>query len=240
MTLNQLSKRLLRVINHTTTGSAPENAWDDVVQAINWAYQFLWTRIPVEKRTHYTRRFDEVELIAGTNTYTLSSDVQGVLNPAYLASGNQQVSAATHKSTVLNFGLAIGNKATDVTNGRPEVYYVNSSGQSQDDGTKIELIVAPTPAAAETLKIEVEVEAPEVVRADLCSETPPALRIPNDYAESLLYPVAAHHIATHSTHFNRPERLAGIDQDYQAALALAGVTDPSQTAVKNSHHPGDK
>ena len=239
MTANDLKQRMLRILGYTTTGTAPDAAVDDVTQAVNQAYQILWFNVPINQRTHYTRRIDQISLTAGTNSYQLAEDVQSVLPPVRLTQDDRTVLPASHKSEVINYGFVTGRTVSDTSNNRPETYYTERVAQNQDDGTRIRLLLAPTPATAETLDVEVEISAPEFSAADFCSETPPSLRIPHDYAESLLFPVAAYLLAGRSTYFNQQEKLQTLQADYQRALASVGASDPLPTATKLSQTTGD-
>lgn len=239
MTAKDLKLRLLRLLGYDDPGTATVAAQDDVTQAVNQAYQLLWNDVPVSSRTHYTRRIDQVALTAGEKSYLLASDVQNVLPPVRLVQGDRALMPAEHKSEVLSYGLLQGSTLPDTTNTRPEVYFLERIAQSQDDGTRSRLLVAPTPSTAETMEVEVETQAPSFTTADFCSGTPPALQIPHAYAESLLFPVAAGLLAGRSTHFYRNDLMPTIQADYQRALQSVGLSDPLPTAAENAQKPGD-
>lgn len=239
MTAAELKHRLLRVVSVEIPGNAPSYVEDAVTNAVNHAYQVLWTDVPRERRAAYTRRIDEVSLVAGTDTYQLGSDVQAVLNPVRLKTDQRTVRAAETKYEVTNYGFISGSLTADSSNTRPEIYFTESIYQNADDAQRIRVIVAPTPATDETLEIEVEVQAPEFSTADFCAGSPPALRIPNDYVESILLPIAAYHLATQSNWFSNPDKLPAIEQEYGRALVRAGINPPPTIAVATGRSETD-
>lgn len=244
MTAADLKHRLLRVIWQNSPGGAPAQAQDDVTHAVNQAYQFLWTMPPKEFRTHYTRRIDTVALVIGTSSYELGDDVQSVLPGVRLVSDHRLVRAATSKSEVQNYGFLRGSTTGSVDNARPEIYYCETLAENNDDATTVTLMLAPTPAAVENMAVEVEALAPVFTTEDFCDETPPKLRMPHNYAETLLYPIAAWFLASQSTYFagGQPQsagRMAAIQAGYEQALQAVGMTVPDSTSVKEAHHTGD-
>tara|TARA_R110000772_G_scaffold143235_1_gene252758 strand:- start:27819 stop:28541 length:723 start_codon:yes stop_codon:yes gene_type:complete len=231
MTATELKDRLLRIISYDRPASAPTSAKDDVTLAVNHAFQVLWTDVPREYRTHYTKRVDTVPLVAGTNSYELASDVQGVMPPISFLTDRSPLHAATYLSEVVQYGFIRGTTSTSTNNARPSIYYLERLGQVASDGTRINLLVAPTPVVAESLLVNVEITAPRFVVADFCSDSPPPLQMPHEYAESLLLPIASYLLAARSQRTSLTANIEALQADYSAALRRAGATDPTATAT---------
>lgn len=240
MTASELKHRLLRVIGINTPASAQASAVDSVVHAINHAYQVLWQDVPKENRLAYTRRTDNLTLTPGMSSIELSGDVQSVVPPIRRLPALIPLRPVSHRSEVENYGLLSGRKVTDVPAGAPQVYFLESRHQAAADSLRLTILVAPTPVVNTDLRIEVELEAPNIVASDLCCDTPAPLRIPNAYAESLLYPIAAYHLATQSAWFKRQEAFPAIEAEYERAKARLGIVDPSAVAAKSHVTPSDR
>ena len=226
MTAADLKSRLLRVVG--VSASAPDYVVDAVVNAINHAFQVLWVDVPRDRRVPYTRRIDNITLGPGVSTAALGIDVQAVLPPVRVLPEKKPLMPAAHKSEVENYGLYRGNATGETTNAPPQVYYVESLHHAASNAMTVSLIVAPTPALDTEIVLEVELLAPSFTHADLCAGK--LVPVPNNYAESILLPIAAYHLATQSDWYNKPERLPGIEAEYTRAKARAGIIDPTTQA----------
>ena len=240
MTTAELKSRLLRVVGVDRAGQAPDYLVDAVVNAVNHAFQVLWLDVPRDRRVPYTRRLETLTFAAGDNAVQLASDVQSVLSPVRVLPLKTALMGAAHKSEVESYGLLRGNTTGETTNAVPQVYYVESIHQAASNSMRVSLIVAPTPAAEVEILIEVEVTAPSFVAADFCCTPAPAVPIPNDYAESLLLPIAAYHFATQSNWFKDADRLPVIQAEYDRAKARAGISDPTTQAPASTVRPSDR
>jgi hypothetical protein len=240
MTTAELKRRLLRVVGIENPGSAPDFLVDAVVNAVNHAFQVLWSDVPRDRRSHYTRREDTVTLSAGSSEIVLAPEVQNVLPPVRALPQKKPLMPLGHKSEIENYGMLRGGANGETTNGTPVVYYVDAVHQSASNATRTTLAVAPTPAIDTDILIDVELRAPSFVSGDFCGVSTPALPIPNDYAESVLLPIATFHIATQSTYFKRPEAMPAIQGEYDKALLRAGISDPTTTAPQANRRPSDR
>lgn len=240
MTASELKHRLLRVVGVSIPASAPAYIVDDVVQAVNHAYQVLWQDVPRERRAAYTRRIEQTTIPLGQNSVTLDKAIQSVLPPVRVLPLSTPLMVANHKTEVENHGLIIGNATGETTNSVPVVYYLDRLHQEKSDAILLRVIVAPTPSVETEITFEAEVYAPSFSAEQFCSATPPPLRIPHDYAESVLYPIAAFHLATQSQWFTKPESLPGIEAEYERAKLRAGISDPATTAATSSTKPADR
>ena len=235
MTAANLKHRLLRLLHIENPGSSPDYIAQDVTEAVNAAYQVLWTTVPRNERSHYTRTISSITLVPGTWQYDLAT-TQGVFTPVYLDLGYKILAPANSKNEVLNYYRNQG--LSESVTGRPDIYYCERIAQNADSATKTTLLLAPTPAAAESLHVEVEKIAPRFTTAEFCADSPPSLQIPHDYAESILLPVALH-FAARSHWFNRPELLPVLKQDAEAALIRAGATDTNVLSAEKGETPSD-
>lgn len=240
MTATELKQRLLRVIGIDSPGAAPAHVVDEVVHAINHAYQVMWQDVPRVLRSAYTRRIDSVTLDNGQRDKELAEDVQAVLPPVQLLPTYSPLIPASHRSEINSFGFLRGRLEPDPVPGSPQIYWIESKFQAAADSMRVTLIVAPTPTKETELRVEVEIAAPTVSSADLCGSTPTPLKVPNDYAESILYPLAAYHLAAASQRFKNPERFPAIEAEYERAKSRLGITDPSTIAAARSVKPSDR
>lgn len=232
MTAKELKHRLLRLIRQDYPGTEPAYLGDDVTQAVNWAYQVLWSQVPEEKRSHYTRRIDTISLAAGSREYSLAADVQDVIGPLYRVTDESPLMPLRHKSDLFGYGARVKGEAS-LSNGPVEAFYVERLHQTEDNATRIKLWVAPTPTAAVNVRVEVEIQAPRFTREDFCSVSPPKLQMPHAYVESLLLPVAGRYMML-SSHFNNPALGEQLEKEAQRALAAVGVTDPQVALAEPS------
>ena len=237
MTAKELFQRLLRAVDMEFPGVTPSYIQDDIAIAVNQAYQVLYLDVPREYRCHYTRDFTTVNLLAGQGSYSLAG-TQGLLSPVYYASDSKVLAGTANKYEILNYHNLIGNACATQIDARPQVYYLERSASVLDDSTTLTLYVAPTPIAAEVLNLEVERMAPSFTAADFCATTPPPLRMPHDYIESLLLPVATYMVAR-SAWFDNEEKIEMYREDYQRTLIRAGASDPQNLAADATHESND-
>jgi len=240
MTSAELKARLLRIIGINQAGSASAYQIDSVVHAINHAYQVLWQDVPKERRAAYTRRPETVTVSVGNTSVELDPLIASVLPPVRRLPDRVPLSPCSHRSEIECYGLLTGRKVTDALSGPPQVYFLESRHQAMADSLRLTLYLAPAPASDTEIVMDVEIHAPSITASNLCSASPVALQIPNDYAESLLYPIAAYHLATVSTEFRQPEKLPAIEAEYERAKARLGITDPAVVAAKTVVKPADR
>jgi hypothetical protein len=240
MTAAELKNRLLKTVGLEIPGTAPAHMVDSVRNAVNHAFQVLWLDVPRDRRVAYTRRLDTYTVPAGTDSVTLPAGVQAVLPPVRVLPLKTSLMVASHKSEVESYGLLRGGLTGETTNSVPRVYYVDSVHQAQSNAMSIRLILAPTPAVETGLLVEVEVLAPSFGAGDFCGSSTPLVPIPNDYAESMLLPIAAYHLATQSRWFKAADLLPVIEAEYERAKLRAGIVDPTPTAASQSVKPADR
>jgi hypothetical protein len=240
MNAAELKARLLRVVSVESPGSAPAHLVDSVVHAVNGAYQVMWQDVPKDRRATYTRRTRSETIAPGQSMVELPRDTQSVLPPVRRLPTLTPLHPARHRSEVENYGIYAGAVSGDAPGGAPQVYYLDAFHAADADSVRIRLLVAPTPVEEVELRLVEELEAPAIDANDLCSASPAALKIPHQYVETLLYPVAAYLLATQSRWFKAAEALPGIEAEYQRALGRLGVVDPSVAAAAANVRPQDR
>lgn len=214
--------------------AAPDYVIEDFVTAVNQSFQQLQTDLPQEARLHFTRDTVEINLEEGENVYVLDDDVQAVVSPARLATGDRALHPVRSQYEITHFNSLHGARTTTV---RPLVYFVRTRNKAASpEAAKIEIWVAPTPADPETMVVEVERDWPSLEADDFCIEEAADLPIPHQYVESILVPMTAYNL-TRSLWFNDKAMIPELEKDYLAALRRAGATDPQLVEVANATVP---
>jgi len=232
MTAPELKKAVLRRIGFV--GAAPTVVVDDFVVAFNQAIQQLRSDLPQEARLHFTRDTESVTMVPGTYSYDLPDTVRAVVSPARLTSDNRQLHPVATEFEILNFAALHGGSASV---SRPLVYLVHTVKQDEVDATKIQIWVAPTPTASDTLRVEVERELDIFENEDFCADSAATIPMPHQYVESILVPMVAYNMSR-SLWFDKKDLLPVLEADHIVALRRAGLTDPRIPSVTNSAVPG--
>jgi hypothetical protein len=179
---------------------------------------------------------DTVSLVAGTASYALDAGIQRVLEPIRLV-GAGTLRQLTGRAQLDDFGrIFLGQTSNTLTNGTPIAFYVEgaksfSPGDDEElipdaDATAITLHVVPAPASSGTLRFDVIRLAPTYTLEDLCDDTviPP---VPHSYQESILLPLCRYNVMS-SRWFLAGDQKPQIEADYNAALALLGLSEPTR------------
>lgn len=215
---------LLRLLGFESSGAASSAVLADVLAAMNFAQQALWTAGP----DFFTRTAIDVTLVAGTATYTLADTVQSVLGPLRLPSG-RTLRALESRGELDNFALLyLGQSATAMTNGTPLAYFIESTYQAGADPVRMKLHVAPAPdaGAAGAAVLDGVVECAIFTTSDLSSTD--VLPVAQQYVETLFLPLARRQLSR-SVYFSAQHLQEKLEADYQEAterLAAAGGFPP--------------
>lgn len=229
MTASELKTRLFRVVGVESPGSAPAHLLDAVANAVNHAYQVLWVDVPKARREEYTRVSRTYEVGPGETSIDLPADVQGVLPPVRSLPERLPLLIATHRSEIEGYlALSPGAPAHALA-------FVSSTHRNDPDSMRLQILLAPPSSDPREILVDIEIKAPRLAPADFCGDPGPHLRVPHEYAEGILLPIAAYHMATQSRWFRGGEEvLAPIKEGYEAALLRAGIVSPSTTAPREA------
>lgn len=197
--------------------AAPEMAKISALNVLNNAMQVLWNQ--AKDRNYWTQSTINVTFNTGVTESILANEIQNVVGPARLSTGQLLVPLA-NISEAENFADAF---VEDGTNNGPVSYYIERNNQAGADPAKCTMIISPAPTGNITVRLDVVTEAPRYYITDFVSC--PLCPIPHKYVESLLMPVCRY-LASHSHLFIQRERQEVIQNDYMQAAKLLDVADP--------------
>lgn len=197
--------------------AAPEMAKISALNVLNNAMQVLWNQ--AKDRNYWTQSTITVAFNTGVTDSVLTNEIQNVVGPARLSTGELLVPLA-NISEAENFADAF---VEDGTNNGPVSYYIERNNQAGADPAKCTMIISPAPTQNITVRLDVVTEAPRYFITDFVAC--PLCPIPHKYVESLLMPVCRY-LASHSHLFIQRERQEVIQNDYMQAAKLLDVADP--------------
>lgn len=235
MDIETFRDHLYRVVQVEQPGTAPSYLKQDAVTALNRSYQNIWS---APGSDFLTREVYQFATIAGTSSYQLDDNVQEILGPLRFVATGKPIAPCDSKGEFLSFGAIYGGDSYESDNADPQVFWVNrfrNVGDSDDEAVKISLMLAPTPASAKTLEIDISRECPAFTVSSFCNGS--KLPIPHRYHESILLPLAQYHM-TQSHLFRRTDAVAGYQQSYAAAMASLGVANPQIYSVDKKSRQG--
>lgn len=204
---------LLRTLGIESSANANAGMLADVLAAMNYANQTLWTAGP----DYFTRAQIAVTLIAGTASYTLANTIQSVLGPMKLPSG-RTLRPLESRAELDNFGLLyLGQTEAGVDEGVPLAYFIESLNQTGNDPVLLKLHVVPAPSAAEAGAATLDGVSECTIFASTDLAATDVLPVAQQYVESLFLPIARKHVAG-STYFSAANLLKGIEADFDAAM----------------------
>ena len=211
---------LLGIYNST---NAPATAKAHVLNDITAALQ----QMQMAGEDFYARENYSLSLIGGQNSYSLPETVQEVLDPARLSSGVTLTSLKT-RSELDNFGPMFMGTLGAIPQASPMAYFVEClRDDSGADATQINFWVVPTPAANDTLALNVINDPPLYTSSDLTATPPPTPPVPHKYHESILLPLVRMNVTTCELYTRNRAGYDQIKADYLRALTLLGLADPS-------------
>ena len=221
LTVAQVFDDLQRKLGIMPGDVAPDGAYEDIVQAVNWALQTM-QKAGAE---YFTREALSVTLVNGQAEYALATTTQSVLGPVRTATG-RLLRKIEDFGDVANFGLLyLGQVSTPMGSGSPLAFHVRDTRTNADNPHLTTLHVVPAPDAT-----AVAAHSPVLVDVvKTCSSyTVDTIRgagniqVADGYAESLFLPLARLQI-TRSNLFSQAENLARIQEDAALALQTLGI-----------------
>lgn len=222
--LKNLLLRKLYIEDPTTlAGTILGGLEDDVVAAINRAYQVIWTA-PLDyfRRGEYT-----FATVSGTQAYTLEQGIQAIEGVVKLNGGTPHVAPIQNRADFDNYGTRFLNQLTNtIANAIPQGYFLQKFGQENADSVLLKMLFVPTPDDAYTVTFEASSEAPNLTLANVDAGVD--LHIPANYVESILMPLARYFVT--GSHFfmvdHRPQEWQEASGDFGKAMAQLGYADP--------------
>ena len=234
--LNDLLRKLYIEDPSALSGVILTGLQADCVDAINRAFQTLWTA-PAD---FFRRKHFQFATVSGTQEYTLEQGVQEVLGPVKVNGGTPHLRPVKDRGDFDNYATRFQGSLTNVvSNAQPKAYYLERLWQDAADSAVCKMLLTPTPDTAYTIDFEGSTEAPSFTLAELQAE--PDLPIPHNYVEGILLPVARL-FACRSHYFMAAERQPEVQQfqqDFIMAMGQLGDSDPTlpQFAMPASTSP---
>ena len=219
-----LRNDLLNLLHFEQTASAPVGAKDDIATALNRAFQEIFLRGP----DFFRRSEKSFNTVAATQAYTLTDDVQEVLEPVRI--GLNTLQKVLSKGDILQWDTRFnGSTSVSASSGQPVCFYTerlnNGISHTDQEMAQVKIWLAPIPDDVYSVELEVAIEPPTYTRANFCDDPTPELPIPHKYVESLLLPVARYFV-TDSHYFTDLQKLKGLEQGFTRAFENLGIADP--------------
>lgn len=230
MTRKEIRDDLLLSVGIEDVANAPSHALESAARAVNRALQDL--------RIDPTHRFAgrtqvEVSFSPLDTTQRLPDTLQTV--EVVRRNGAPSLRQTRTLSDVQNYAQRFAGATTEAP-GVPSAYFVEIRHQDQEDAVEMYLHISPAPIAQTAILVEGTKKAPSYTVADM-ADAVQKIPVAHKYVESLLLPLARHHMAQSPWQTN--ERLAAaLMADAKAASAAAGLTLPWPD-VRKAEQPQD-
>jgi hypothetical protein len=197
--------------------AAPQMALTAALNILNNGMQVLWNQ--AKDRNYWTQSTIEVTFTSGVSTAVLSNDIQNVIGPARLTTGQPLIPLANISESETFSDAFLENSAPTT----PVGYFIERNNQSGADPVKCTIIISPAPTASTTVKLDVVNESPRYTILDI--DSCPVCPVPHKYVESILMPVCRY-LSMHSYLFSNRDREKAIVAAYADARKLLDVADP--------------
>jgi len=222
--LNDLLRKLYIEDPTALAGVILTGLQNDCVDAINRAFQTIWTA-PYD---FFRKKHFDFNTASGTQEYTLDQALQEIIGPVKVNGGTPHLRPIKDRGDFDNYATRFQGSLTNaVANAQPVAYYLERLWQDGADSTVVKMLFTPTPDTAYSIDFEGSTEAPSFTLAELQAE--PDLPIPHNYVESILLPVARLFVAR-SHYFmadQRPGEIQAMQQDFIVAMGQLGDSDPT-------------
>lgn len=234
MNRTQVRDDLLKKLGPETAATAPTHLFDDIAQAVNWAFQRMWSA-PFD----YFRRQDRsFSTAGGTSSYALGDDVVELFSP--VRAPGRDLIPVKNKGDFHRFAQRYFASDSSALTKPRAYYYDRTAGSDPDDPIESAVLLTPTPVGIEQIDYAVATTAPRIEACDMNTTDP--LPIPHTYVESLFMPLARWNLMQ-SNWIDRgrtPPNMEFYREAYQTALIQLGYNDPqldSNDAEKPSPTP---
>lgn len=217
---------LLRLVYAEVSATTPAYIHEDAAMAFNGAYQLLWAS---PKTGYFTEESATVSIVDGTSAYALPASTLKLIGPTRLRGYDLiEVEQYANFQRPALIGLSL-----DAT-GTPRIFHLDCerADSSLADFVSVTLRLKPTPDFSDTLTYTASTHPPSFSACDLEVDTG-SMPAPQEYFESVILPIARRNMSR-SHWFRNKEAVPGIDADYQSALSLLGLLNPSANAKGDS------
>jgi hypothetical protein len=206
---------------------------NSLMEAVNAGLQQIFSQ--AHRLDYFNRAQLELVITGGTNSGTLSQNVQNILKPIRLSTTKTPLHELASIHDIDHYG-ALYHGGASYAPSTPRAFFLRSMNQSKGDNVALTLYVAPTPSVDTTLLVDVSTEPPRYTWADVTAGTP--VEIPHRFAETILIPLVRHWATSHRN-FTRDDLLPAIKEQYAIARQTLGLVDPASpdTHAKKQSQP---
>lgn len=160
--------------------------------------------------------------------YITIADSAGLVDVWFCIDGTGTAPLTGHRQIQVNFRAA-DPMATIANKVATKLSFDASFFNTTSSGTVVTILTRASTALADIDTLGTMVIANTLIYGS----TPSILPIPHRYVASIFLPIARYNVTTCPWYYHR-EGLPSIQADYQRALALLGINDPSFTPPKDS------
>lgn len=195
----------LSVLDVEHPASAPDALRYFVIGQINARVQYMQAAGP----DYCTRTKINLNTVAGTASYALSSTLQSVLKPVRI--GGKVAMELLSRGDLDRFGPIYCGNLGAMANALPWAFYLERLRSSTSDSASVNLWLAPTPDAVYPIEIEGVNEPVHYVVDDLAKTGDQTVYVPisHQYVESIFLPLCRMAM-TESPYFVRTELIAQL------------------------------
>jgi len=177
-----------------------------------------------------------VNTVAGTASYSLTTNLQNVVKPVRLADGTSLVELQTRGDYDLFGQVYLGQLSPAVAQGKPMAFYLNTGRETATpdaaESVVTTMMLAPTPNDAYVVTATVIVEPTRYTVADLTANPVPVIPIAHRYVEAILMPLVRF-ACTKSNYFKNAGALPSLTSSRDAAMTLLGLADPQTDSAQD-------
>lgn len=196
----------------------------DCANALNQALQ----QLNLSKDEYFLSEEITQALTIGTANYALEDTIQRVVGPVRIV-GGPHLREIRSKGQYEGFSYYLDG----ATSGAPRAYFLDSrKASSGGDAVAITLYLAPAPAEAGSVKLDVIKDITAYTAANM-ADTDKTVPVAHQYVESLLLPIARYYL-TRSRFFTNTAKLESLAEDYQAAMVAIGLAEPVSNPVRKT------
>lgn len=218
----------LRQVSDINIGLTAITAW------CNTAMQMIYARAG---QLEYFNR-ETVDLtITSSGELALESRIQKLLGHVRLKNTKKTLRPLQSQGELDQFMVRYMDDTSSPPSS-PLAYFLDSRRADTPDSVALKLVLVPPPTADLLVQIDCTTEPPRYSEQDFRSSTP--LQLPHKWAETIFVPLVKKWALGDSLMpgSSRATLQPEIDQQYQSALAVLGMADPSEPA-KTKSQPGE-
>lgn len=232
MKATDIRNQVLRLLWVEDPTLAPPGVLDDVRNAVNAAFQELWSA----PENWFKIQADSVAFSGGSTSAALDDNVQQIAGAVENAGTGRYLLACRTRGELMHYGNYQGAATADDPSGsEPLAYWLERFQSGEDvDSVGVNLHIAPAAPGVGTTNLTLQVikDPPSYTLAEL-ADTDQEIPFPQGYDESILIPFVRFW-AMKSHYFLDFEKAGMIEAEYMAARARLGWKDHRQKVRRDN------